>query len=234
MAKTKIDWCDKVWNPIHGCMKISEGCRFCYAEKMARRLQGIPLSGYNAGFNITYRPERYKLPLKWKKPSLIFVDSMGDLFHRLIALSAIIEIFDIMRIAYWHTFLILTKRSNLMLEKSPHLNWEDNIWMGVSVENKEYIGRINDLKRSGAKHKFISFEPMLGPIPNLIENLNGINWVILGGENGQPSRPCYSPWYENVRDACDKLNIPFFFKGFGGGHKYVGKWQQFPEEMKKQ
>lgn len=217
MAKTKINWTEEVWNPVTGCTKISLGCQNCYAEKMAKRLKAMGQKKYANGFNLTLHENTLKMPLKLKKPHFIFVNSMSDLFHKDIPIDYLRKIFAIMKKAYWHTFQILTKRSTRLKEISRELNWRKNIWMGVTVENNDYIYRIDNLRQTPAITKFICFEPLLGEIKET--NFNGIDWVVLGGESGANARPISKEWVVNIRDACLNQKIPFFFKQWGGANK---------------
>jgi protein gp37 len=217
MAKTKIDWTEEVWNPVTGCTKISLGCQNCYAEKMAKRLQAMGQKNYINGFDVAMHEDMLDKPLRMKKPKMIFVNSMSDLFHKDVPTEFIKKVFAVMKEAKQHTFQILTKRSGRLFKLSKELEWTDNIWMGVSVENSAYYWRINDLKQTGAKTKFISFEPLLENINNT--DFSGIDWVIVGGESGSNARPIKKEWVENIRDACIEQEIPFFFKQWGGVNK---------------
>lgn len=235
MAASKIEWTDSSWNPITGCTKISLGCKNCYAEKMAKRLKAMGNPNYENGFELTLHEDTLLLPLSWKSSKLIFVNSMSDLFHEKIPLEFIMNIFEVMRKAYWHTFQVLTKRSDRLVEIAPLLLWPRNVWMGVSVENLDYTYRIDDLRNTPAKIKFISFEPLLGPLPNL--NLRDIDWVIVGGESGTNSRTIEEEWVKDLRDQCINEKVPFFFKQWGGKNKkkagrlLEGKtWDEMPCE----
>jgi protein gp37 len=234
MAQSKIEWTESTWNPLTGCTKISPGCKYCYAERMSKRLQAMGQANYINGFKLTKHPQSLEKPLEWKKPQVIFVNSMSDLFHKDASLSFIQRVFDVMQRAHWHQFQVLTKRSERLLELSPHLEWADNIWMGVSVENADYTFRIDHLRKTGAKIKFLSVEPLLGPMPKM--NLKGINWIIVGGESGPGARPLEREWVTGVRDQCLKAKVPFFFKQWGGvqkkkaGRLLDGKiWSQMPK-----
>jgi protein gp37 len=217
MATSKIEWTESTWNPLTGCTKVSPGCKHCYAERMARRLQAMGLEKYRNGFKLTLHPEVLEDPLHWDKPQLIFVNSMSDLFHKDVPLDFIRQIFDIMNRAHWHTFQILTKRAERLLELDPLIAWPSNVWMGVSVENFDYIYRIHLLRQTHAAVKFLSCEPLLGPLPNL--PLEGINWVIVGGESGPKARPMDTDWVREIRDQCLAVRVPFFFKQWGGTRK---------------
>jgi protein gp37 len=216
-SKSKIEWTESTWNPITGCSKISAGCKNCYAERMAKRLQAMGIENYKNGFKIQLHPQVLEYPLKWKKPQMIFVNSMSDLFHEKIPTSFIIEVIEIIRKASWHTFQVLTKRSNRLYEIDNLIEWPDNIWLGVSVENSEYIERIIDLQKTEAKIKFLSCEPLIGPLKKL--PLSNIDWVIVGGESGPFARPILNEWVKDIRDQCLCNNIPFFFKQWGGTNK---------------
>ena len=187
MAQSSIEWTEMTWNPVTGCTKISPGCKFCYAERMSKRLNGMGVENYKNGFKLTIHPHMLDRPLSWKKPSIIFVNSMSDLFHTSVPDDFIIKVFDTMNSAFWHQFQVLTKRPERVLEMNKRLNWTPNIWMGTSVENEDYILRIDDLRNTSAKIKFLSLEPLLGELKNL--NLKNINWVIVGGESGFRPRP---------------------------------------------
>jgi protein gp37 len=212
-----IEWTESTWNPVTGCTKISPGCKHCYAERMAERLQAMGQPNYVNGFKLALHPHMLELPLKWKKPQTIFVNSMSDLFHRDVPVSYIHQVFDIMSRAHWHRFQVLTKRAERLQELSGQLDWADNIWMGVSVENDGYRHRIDHLRATGARVKFLSLEPLLGPLPNL--DLSGVDWVIVGGESGPGARPMDPAWVTDLRDQCCKADVPFFFKQWGGRNK---------------
>jgi len=236
MGKTNIEWTDSTWNPVTGCDKISPGCRYCYAEKLAKRLKAMGNPNYNNGFNVTIHEKSLNLPLLWKKPQNIFVNSMSDLFHKDIPLSFFQSVFDIMNQAHWHCFQVLTKRSQRLLELDAQINWANNIWAGVSVENEDYLFRIDHLRSTSAKVKFISFEPLIGSIPHI--NLAGIDWVIVGGESGPGARPMQEAWATKIRDECYNQGVPFFFKQWGGfnkkkaGRLLEGKtWDGYPEAI---
>jgi protein gp37 len=230
---TTIEWTDSTWNPVTGCTKISVGCKNCYAERLALRLQAMGNPSYKNGFSITLHKDTIELPLKWKKPQTIFVNSMSDLFHEDISLEFILRVFDIMHRADWHRFQILTKRSKRMLELSPKLSWASNIWMGVTVEAENYTHRIDHLRATDARVKFLSLEPLLGPISNLY--LKGIDWVIVGGESGPKARPMKKEWVLDIKNQCQNKQIPFFFKQWGGinkkkaGRELEGRlWSEIP------
>lgn len=233
--KSSIEWTESTWNPITGCTKISLGCANCYAERMARRLKGMGHEKYANGFGVTLHRDALEAPLSWKKPQLIFVNSMSDLFHKSVPVSFIQRVFEVMRQASWHRFQVLTKRSRRLLHLNRHINWPDNVWMGVSVESEAYCFRIDHLRHIDAGIRFLSLEPLLGPIPQL--DLAGIHWVIVGGESGPGARPMKEEWVTEIRDQCKKRQIPFFFKQWGGvnkkqeGRLLEGRtWDQIPEE----
>jgi len=230
---TSIEWTESTWNPVTGCSKISAGCANCYAERMARRLKAVGVPNYANGFEVTLHEELLKLPLKWRKPKIIFVNSMSDLFHEKIPDYFIARIFDIMNRASWHRFQILTKRSDRLRRMSPDLPWTDNIWMGVTVEDRKCAFRIEHLRKTRASIKFISMEPLLEPIAEL--DLIGIDWVIVGGESGPGARPLNEDWVMDIKEKCQTSNIPFFFKQWGGinkkksGRLLEGRlWNQMP------
>ncbi|MBN1176099.1 MAG: phage Gp37/Gp68 family protein [Dehalococcoidales bacterium] len=214
---TTIEWTDSTWNPVTGCTKISSGCINCYAERLALRLKAMGNPSYVNGFSVTLHEETLMLPLKWKKPQTIFVNSMSDLFHEDIPVEFIFRVFDVMCRADWHNFQILTKRADRMLELNPRLTWAPHIWMGVTVEEQNYTDRINRLQKTNARVKFLSLEPLLSPIPNL--QLEGIDWVIVGGESGPKARPMKKEWALDIRNQCQEKRVPFFFKQWGGINK---------------
>jgi protein gp37 len=217
MARSGIEWTESTWNPLTGCTKISPGCKYCYAERMAKRLKAMGQPNYVNGFNLTIHEHVLEKPLEWKSPQVIFVNSMSDLFHKDVPFEFIQRVFNVMNRAHWHQFQVLTKRSDRLVELSSDLEWADNIWMGVSVENKDYVYRIDDLRKTKAKTKFLSIEPLLGLLP--IMNLKGIDWVIVGGESGPGARRLEREWVIDVRDQCLKAKVPFFFKQWGGVQK---------------
>jgi len=230
---SSIEWTESTWNPLTGCTKISPGCKNCYAERMALRLQAMGSRNYANGFKITMHEHVLELPLHWMKPQTIFVNSMSDLFHKEVPEEFIFHMFDIMKRADWHCFQVLTKRSERLLNLSSQISWMPYIWIGVSVENQDYTFRIDHLRRTGAKVKFLSLEPLLGPIPNL--NLEGIDWVIVGGESGPRSRAVEASWVVDIRNQCQEAKVPFFFKQWGGinkkktGRELEGRtWDEMP------
>jgi protein gp37 len=215
--KSPIEWTDATWNPITGCTKISPGCKHCYAERMSNRLLAMGQKNYANGFALTLQPRMLEHPLHWRKPRRIFVNSMSDLFHVDVPVEYIQQVFDVMRRAHWHQYQVLTKRSERLLELSPSLAWQPQIWAGVSVENEDYLERIDHLRRTGAHVKFLSIEPLLGPLRNL--DLTGIDWVIVGGESGPGARALDPSWVREIRDRCLESNVRFFFKQWGGVFK---------------
>jgi protein gp37 len=217
MAQSSIEWTESTWNPLTGCTKISPGCKFCYAERMAKRLQGMGQPRYTNGFTLTLHEDILELPLTWKKPLLIFVNSMSDMFHEGVPARFIHRMFDVMRRASWHQFQVLTKRADRLREMSPSIAWPENVWMGVSVERQDYVSRIDDLRTASALVKFLSAEPLLGPLPKL--DLRGIDWVIVGGESGPGARPIKEEWVLEIRAQCQEAHVSFFFKQWGGVNK---------------
>jgi protein gp37 len=216
-ANSSIEWTESTWNPLTGCTKVSPGCAHCYAERMAHRLQAMGQPHYRNGFHLTMHPDSLEAPLGWKKPQRIFVNSMSDLFHEDVPDEFIVRVFDVMRRACWHSFQVLTKRSVRLAEISQQLPWPPNVWMGVSVESWRFASRIENLRETGAQVKFLSLEPLLGPLPNL--NLAGIDWVIVGGESGPGARPLREEWVVDIREQCLSAGVPFFFKQWGGVRK---------------
>jgi len=232
-----IEWTESTWNPVTGCTKVSPGCKHCYAERMAERLQAMGQPNYRNGFRLTLHPHMLELPLRWKKPQTIFVNSMSDLFHREVPLDYIQQAFAVMRRAHWHRFQVLTKRADRLAELSRELDWPPNVWMGVSVENDSYRGRIDGLRNTAAATKFLSLEPLLGPLKAL--DLRGIHWVIVGGESGPGARPMDPEWATDLRDQCRRAQVPFFFKQWGGKNKkQAGRvldgrtWDELPPERR--
>ncbi len=217
MAKSSIEWTESTWNPVTCCTKVTAGCKNCYAERMARRLEAMGQPNYKNGFAVTLQPQMLERPLSWRAPQVVFVNSMSDLFHEDVPLEYIKRVFDVMRRASQHRFQVLTKRSERLAELSPELGWAPNIWMGVSVENARALRRVDDLRETDACLRFLSIEPLLGPLPTL--DLDGIDWVIVGGESGPGARPMRSEWVLDVRDVCADAHVPFFFKQWGGTNK---------------
>jgi len=211
---SSIEWTEATWNPVTGCTKISPGCAHCYAARMAKRLQAMGQVRYRNGFRVTLQRDIVELPLHWKQPRMIFVNSMSDLFHKQVPSEFIAQCFEVMEKASWHTFQVLTKRPERALGLAPRLPWPDNVWMGTSVECQKYIPRIDILTQIPAAVRFLSLEPLLGPLPDL--PLAGIHWVIVGGESGPRARPMEAAWVCQIRDRCLTHNVPFFFKQWGG------------------
>lgn len=214
---SSIEWTEATWNPLTGCTKISPGCKRCYAERMSLRLKAMGQKNYRNGFRLTLHEQMLGTPLRWKSPQLIFVNSMSDLFQKGVPLEFIARVFDTMKAAHWHRFQVLTKRSDRLLELNPYLPWPESVWMGVSVENEDYVSRIDDLRKTSARIKFLSLEPLLGPLPQL--KLKGIDWVIVGGESGPGARSMKAEWATDIRDQCKAAHVPFFFKQWGGVNK---------------
>ena len=212
-----IEWTDATWNPVTGCTKVSPGCKFCYAERMSRRLQAMGQRNYARGFKLTLQPQMLQLPLAWRNPRRIFVNSMSDLFHDDVPFEYIQRVFQVMVRAPWHQYQVLTKRSERLATLNKFLQWHPSIWMGVSVEHESYAHRIEDLRATGAYVKFLSLEPLLGPLRNL--DLAGIDWVIVGGESGPHARAASPNWVRDIRDQCVASGVAFFFKQWGGVFK---------------
>jgi protein gp37 len=212
-----IEWTEATWNPLTGCDKISPGCTNCYAERMSLRLRLMGQRNYRNGFDLTLHDHALEIPLHWKKPQRIFVNSMSDLFHKDVPADFIQKVFATMRQATWHRFQILTKRADRLAELSPTIDWPANVWMGVSVESADYTWRIDRLRETGAAVRFLSIEPLLGPIPRL--DLRNIHWAIVGGESGPGARPMHEEWVLDIRDQCQRAKVPFFFKQWGGVNK---------------
>jgi protein gp37 len=216
-GNSKIEWTESTWNPVTGCTKISPGCAHCYAERMAKRLQAMGQRNYVRGFRVTLHEDALDLPLRWKKPQMIFVNSMSDLFHEQVPLDFIHKVFTVMEEASWHRFQVLTKRSTRLAELAPLLSWPDNVWMGVTVEDADFTFRIDDLRTVPAAMRFLSLEPLLSPMPGL--DLTGIDWVIVGGESGPGARVMKPAWALDILHQCRRSGIPFFFKQWGGPNK---------------
>jgi protein gp37 len=216
-GKSSIEWTEATWNPLTGCTKISPGCKHCYAERLAKRLKAMGNANYRDGFKLAFHPHALEIPLRWKRPTTIFVNSMSDLFQKGVPLDFIQRVFAIMHKADWHRFQVLTKRADRLAEMAPALAWAPNIWMGVSVENADYVDRIDALRTVPAVTRFLSLEPLLGPLPKL--DLAGIHWVIVGGESGPKARPMREEWAIDIRRQCERAGVPFFFKQWGGRNK---------------
>lgn len=216
-TKSHIEWTEMTWNPVTGCSKISAGCKFCYAETMAKRLRAMGVVRYKNGFNVTLQPDLLNVPLRWKEPRIVFVNSMSDLFHEKVPTEYIQKIFDVMTRCPQHTFQILTKRSKRLKQIADKLPWAPNIWMGVSVEDERVLQRIIDLHSIPAGVRFLSCEPLIGPLNYL--PLQGIHWVIVGGESGPGARPMKKEWVKSIFRQCRDAKVPFFFKQWGGVRK---------------
>jgi protein gp37 len=236
-AQSGIEWTQSTWNPVTGCTKISSGCLHCYAERMARRLKAMGQANYVNGFRVTLQPHMLELPLKWRKPQHVFVNSMSDLFHRDVPLTFIRRVFSVMERAAQHTFQVLTKRAERLAELAPKFDWPENVWMGVTVESADYLDRLGHLRTVPAALRFVSMEPLLGPVEGT--DLRGIDWVIGGGESGPGARPMQPEWARGVRDQCLEQGVPFFFKQWGGvnkkkaGRKLDGRtWDELPRVRK--
>lgn len=216
-TKSNIEWTEMTWNPVTGCIKISQGCKHCYAERMAKRLHAMGSARYLNGFNPTLHEDLIDVPRKWKQPRTVFVNSMSDLFQEDVPLEFIQRVFKTMEECPQHIFQVLTKRSDRLLELSKFLPWPKNVWMGVSVEDERVLHRVSDLAKTPAQIRFLSCEPLIGPLPNL--SLNGIHWVIVGGESGPGSRPMKQEWVQSILAKCKAAKVAFFFKQWGGVRK---------------
>lgn len=219
MAQSSIEWTEMTWNPVTGCDKISAGCKFCYAEVMAKRLKAMGVEKYQNEFKLTIHEDELATPYTWKKSKVVFVNSMSDLFHKDVPIEFIQKVFRVMKENPQHVFQVLTKRADVMLyyDKEGWLDWSHNIWMGVSVENEKAMKRIDLLRQSNARTKFLSCEPLIGPLPKL--NLKKIDWVIVGGESGRKPRPMKKEWVLDIKQQCEKMDVAFFFKQWGGTNK---------------
>ncbi len=216
-TKSKIEWTESTWNPVTGCTKVSPGCANCYAERMAKRLQAMGQRNYVNGFDVATHEHMLSRPLEWNKPRMVFVNSMSDLFHEAVPLSFIQRVFKVMRRAEQHIFQVLTKRSQRLQELADVLEWPSNVWMGVSVENADYLLRMDHLREVPSSVRFVSFEPLLGAVSDL--DLRGIEWAIVGGESGPGARPMKREWVVRIREECAEAGVPFFFKQWGGKNK---------------
>lgn len=234
MAQSSIEWTEATWNPVTGCNKVSPGCKYCYAEVMARRLKGMGQPNYRNGFELTLQSHMMDRPLTWRRPQMIFVNSMSDLFHEDVPLEYIRRVFATIRQAHWHIFQVLTKRAARLEAVATHLDWPANLWMGVSVERQDYAFRIDHLRRTPARTKFLSLEPLLGPLTGL--NLGRIDWVIVGGESGHAARPMEKSWVVDIQEQCRRARTQFFFKQWGGRNKKAAgrllngrTWDEMPK-----
>lgn len=230
---SNIEWTDATWNPVTGCTQVSPGCDHCYALTFAERFRGVAGHPYGQGFDLKLWPERIERPLQWKRPRRIFVNSMSDLFHKDVPDTYIRRVFEVMEQANWHTFQVLTKRSARLARLAPDLPWPKHIWAGVSIESDQYYWRLRHLRLVPAAVRFISAEPLLGPLTHI--DLTGLSWVIVGGESGHGHRPCEADWVRAIRDKCVQDGIPFFFKQWGGrtpksgGRTLDGQtWDEYP------
>ncbi len=235
MATSKIEWTEATWNPVTGCSKLSPGCAHCYAERMALRLRAMGQPNYANGFAVTTHEHMLGVPASWRKPRIVFVNSMSDLFHESVPAEFILRVFEAIKDASQHVFQVLTKRSQRLAELAPDLPWPRNVWMGVSVENADYRSRIDDLRRVPAAIRFVSVEPLIAPVGEL--DLKGIHWVIVGGESGPGARPMERSWVTSIKDQCARVRVPFFFKQWGGANKKkTGRtlegrtWDEMPVE----
>ena len=214
---SRIEWTETTWNPVTGCSKVSEGCKHCYAERMSARLRAMGVEKYRRGFEVEQHESVIETPLRWRKPRLVFVNSMSDLFHDLVDSGFIEAVFEVMNRCPQHSFQVLTKRPERTLELDSDLNWTPNIWLGVSIESGRWLRRLEALRLTSAKTRFLSLEPLLGPLPDL--DLSGVDWVITGGESGPGARPMDPDWVREIRDNCVSRDVPFFFKQWGGTNK---------------
>lgn len=217
MARTSIEWTESSWNPVTGCSKCSPGCRHCYAERMAKRLRAMGQPNYRKGFKVTVHEHMLDVPLGWKRPQRVFVNSMSDLFHEQVPAVFIKQVFAVMAHANWHVFQVLTKRAARLERIANEIDWPPNVWMGVSVETRNYLARLDCLRSTEACVKFVSFEPLLGSLGRL--DLEDIDWAIVGGESGPGARPMLESWVTEIRDQCVEAAVPFFFKQWGGFNK---------------
>ena len=219
MAQSSIEWTEMTWNPTTGCNKLSAGCKFCYAEVMSRRLQAMGVEKYKDNFKLRIHEKELELPYTWKKPKVVFVNSMSDMFHKDVPIAFIQQVFKVMKENPQHVFQVLTKRADVLryYDSEGWLEWTHNIWMGVSVEDKRVLKRMELLQQTGARVKFLSCEPLIGPLPNM--DLRGIDWVIVGGESGRKPRPMKPEWVLDIKEQCQQNDVAFFFKQWGGTNK---------------
>jgi len=231
-----IEWTDATWNPLRGCTKVSAGCKNCYAETFSERFRGVPGHPFEQGFDLRLVPEALDIPRRWRRPRRVFVNSMSDLFHERVPLTYVRRVFRVMRDCPQHQFQVLTKRSSRLAKLAPKLDWSPNIWIGVSVEDARFLPRVDDLRTVDAALRFLSLEPLLGPLDSI--NLDGIGWVIVGGESGPRSRPIEPDWVRSIRSQCERAGTPFFFKQWGGTNKKRAgrtldgrEWNGMPETV---
>ena len=236
-AGSSIEWTETTWNPVTGCTKISHGCKNCYADRMSHRLQAMGVAKYRDGFSVAVHPSVLRDPLSWRKPRLVFVNSMSDLFHQNVPSVFIEAVFEVMNRASHHTFQVLTKRPSRVSHLNSRLRWTPNIWLGTSIESEPWLSRLDFLRETDAQTKFLSLEPLLGPLPSL--TLREVDWVIAGGESGPGARQMQPNWVRDIRDTCVESGVPFFFKQWGGvfkkrtGRILDGRvWDQFPETQR--
>ncbi len=234
MSTTTIEWTESTWNPVTGCSKISPGCVHCYAERMAKRLQAMGQPNYRDGFAVRTHDHMLKVPFGWAKPRMVFVNSMGDLFHEDVPIDFIRRVFGVMESTPRHTYQLLTKRAGRLARVARSLPWPPNVWMGVTVEDNEHINRVEQLREVPSAVRFLSIEPLLGPLSDL--NLDGVDWVIVGGESGPGARIMHKNWVLEIRNACSARAVPFFFKQWGGTRKKAAgrelehrTWNQMPD-----
>lgn len=235
---SRIEWTECTWNPVTGCSKISPGCQHCYAERMSQRLRAMGIGKYRNGFEVAIHENVLKEPSRWRKPRLVFVNSMSDLFHESVPSDFIESVFEVMSESPRHTFQVLTKRADRVLRMDGQLNWPPNVWLGVSVESERWLHRLESLQRTGAQTKFLSLEPLLGSLRRI--ELTGIAWVIVGGESGPGARPMEAEWVREIRDNCLQRQVPFFFKQWGGvNKKRTGRtldgrtWNEMPAQPRR-
>lgn len=233
-TRSSIEWTETTWNPVTGCTKISHGCKNCYAERMAKRLRAMGALKYKNGFSVSLHEASLEEPYSWRKPRLVFVNSMSDLFHQSVPVSFIESVFKVMNETPHHTYQVLTKRPARVAQLGRRLRWPSNVWLGASIESERWLERLAPLKATGAQTRFLSLEPLLGPLPKL--DLSGIDWVIVGGESGPGAREMKAEWVREIRDACVAADVPFFFKQWGGVFKKrTGRrldsrtWSQVPK-----
>ena len=236
--RSRIEWTEATWNPVTGCSEVSPGCAHCYAKTFAERWRGVPDHPYEQGFDLRLWPERLDVPLRWRRPRVVFVNSMSDLFHEEIPDDCVAEVFDVMVRAEQHTFQVLTKRHQRLAELAPQLPWPRNVWMGVTIENRRFVHRADYLRKVPAAVRFVSAEPLLGPLERL--DLTGIDWLIGGGESGPRHRRVDASWVTDLRDRCQDEDVAFFFKQWGGHRPKTGgrelegrEWNEMPAPVER-